>query len=598
MKSLQHLKKYLFKYRWRFILGILFIAISRLFSIIPAQIIRSTTDFINSHLNTEVLLKNDILSVVVSTFNTSTSKTLLLMAGLIIISALINGLFLFFTRQTIIVMSRLIEYDLKNEVYAHYQKLSASFYKLNSTGDLMNRISEDVSRVRMYLGPAIMYSINVLILFVFVIIAMLSVNVKLTLYVLIPLPVLSLIIYFVSDVINRKSEKVQRQLSMLSTFAQETFSGIRVLKTYLRENDMKQLYRKECERYKEKNLGLARVQALFQPMMILLIGISTVLTVYVGGLLVMRGEVTTGNIAEFVIYVNMLTWPVAAIGWITSLVQRAAASQKRINEFLDVKPEIINNTNVKIKKCSEIAFRQVEFVYPDTGIKVLNGISFKVRKGESLGIIGKTGSGKSTIANLICRIYDVTKGEILINNKEISNINLDDLRFSIGYVPQDGFLFSDTISNNIAFGKRVDSSDINNIREAAKIAAVDDEIMSFPEDYHTLIGERGITLSGGQKQRVAIARAVIKEPSILILDDCLSSLDTKTEEEVIHNLRPLMKKSVSIVCSHRVSSLKFCDKIMVLDGGNIIEFGKHKDLIDKKGIYFDLFQAQLVIKLK
>ncbi len=598
MKSLQHLNKYLFKYRWRFILGILFIAISRLFSIIPAQIIRSTTDFINSHLNTEVLLKNDILSVVVSTFNTSTSKTLLLMAGLIIISALINGLFLFFTRQTIIVMSRLIEYDLKNEVYAHYQKLSASFYKLNSTGDLMNRISEDVSRVRMYLGPAIMYSINVLILFVFVIIAMLSVNVKLTLYVLIPLPVLSLIIYFVSDVINRKSEKVQRQLSMLSTFAQETFSGIRVLKTYLRENDMKQLYRKECERYKEKNLGLARVQALFQPMMILLIGISTVLTVYVGGLLVMRGEVTTGNIAEFVIYVNMLTWPVAAIGWITSLVQRAAASQKRINEFLDVKPEIINNTNVKIKKCSEIAFRQVEFVYPDTGIKVLNGISFKVRKGESLGIIGKTGSGKSTIANLICRIYDVTKGEILINNKEISNINLDDLRFSIGYVPQDGFLFSDTISNNIAFGKRVDSSDINNIREAAKIAVVDDEIMSFPEDYHTLIGERGITLSGGQKQRVAIARAVIKEPSILILDDCLSSLDTKTEEEVIHNLRPLMKKSVSIVCSHRVSSLKFCDKIMVLDGGNIIEFGKHKDLIDKKGIYFDLFQAQLVIKLK
>lgn len=598
MKSLQHLNKYLFKYRWRFILGILFIAISRLFSIIPAQIIRSTTDFINSHLNTEVLLKNDILSVVVSTFNTSTSKTLLLMAGPIIISALINGLFLFFTRQTIIVMSRLIEYDLKNEVYAHYQKLSASFYKLNSTGDLMNRISEDVSRVRMYLGPAIMYSINVLILFVFVIIAMLSVNVKLTLYVLIPLPVLSLIIYFVSDVINRKSEKVQRQLSMLSTFAQETFSGIRVLKTYLRENDMKQLYRKECERYKEKNLGLARVQALFQPMMILLIGISTVLTVYVGGLLVMRGEVTTGNIAEFVIYVNMLTWPVAAIGWITSLVQRAAASQKRINEFLDVKPEIINNTNVKIKKCSEIAFRQVEFVYPDTGIKVLNGISFKVRKGESLGIIGKTGSGKSTIANLICRIYDVTKGEILINNKEISNINLDDLRFSIGYVPQDGFLFSDTISNNIAFGKRVDSSDINNIREAAKIAVVDDEIMSFPEDYHTLIGERGITLSGGQKQRVAIARAVIKEPSILILDDCLSSLDTKTEEEVIHNLRPLMKKSVSIVCSHRVSSLKFCDKIMVLDGGNIIEFGKHKDLIDKKGIYFDLFQAQLVIKLK
>ncbi len=571
--------------------GILFIAISNAFSILPAQIIRFAFDLVK-----ETIIQYRVLDEfsIQDDFYKVLSRILLLFGGLVLGLSLLKGLFLFFTRQTIIIMSRRIEFDLKNEIFEHYQKLSLAFYKRNNTGDLMNRISEDVSRVRMYLGPAVMYSINLLVLFVMVIMTMLSVNVKLTLYVLSPLPLLSISIYYVSNIINSKSERVQRQLSNLSTFVQEAFSGIRVLKAYNRDQQRLEYFQKETTQYKDLNLDLVQVNALFQPLMILLIGLSTIITIYVGGKLAAAGEVTTGNIAEFVIYVNMLTWPVAAVGWVTSLTQRAAASQERINEFLKSEPEIVNHQPDRSNINGSIQFKDVSFTYPDSGIQALKQISFDIESGKSLAIIGKTGSGKSTIANLIGRLFEANSGEISIDNTPLNQLNLGDLRSSIGYVPQEVFLFSDSIKNNIAFGLNETEATDEVVIGAAKAAEVWKNIQGFPKGMETRVGERGITLSGGQKQRISIARAIIKNPQILIFDDCLSAVDTQTEERILQNLKVLAENRTTVIISHRVSSVKHCDKIIVLDEGQIVEDGNHDFLIQKQGIYFELYQQQLL----
>lgn len=571
--------------------GILFIAISNAFSILPAQIIRFAFDLVK-----ETIIQYRVLDgfSIQDDFYKVLSRILLLFGGLVLGLSLLKGLFLFFTRQTIIIMSRRIEFDLKNEIFEHYQKLSLAFYKRNNTGDLMNRISEDVSRVRMYLGPAVMYSINLLVLFVMVIITMLSVNVKLTLYVLSPLPLLSISIYYVSNIINSKSERVQRQLSNLSTFVQEAFSGIRVLKAYNRDQQRLEYFQKETTQYKDLNLDLVQVNALFQPLMILLIGLSTIITIYVGGKLAAAGEVTTGNIAEFVIYVNMLTWPVAAVGWVTSLTQRAAASQERINEFLKSEPEIVNHQPERSNINGSIQFKDVSFTYPDSGIQALKQISFDIESGKSLAIIGKTGSGKSTIANLIGRLFEANSGEISIDNTPLNQLNLGDLRSSIGYVPQEVFLFSDSIKNNIAFGLNETEATDEVVIGAAKAAEVWKNIQGFPKGMETRVGERGITLSGGQKQRISIARAIIKNPQILIFDDCLSAVDTQTEERILQNLKVLSENRTTVIISHRVSSVKHCDKIILLDEGQIVEDGNHDFLIQKQGIYFELYQQQLL----
>lgn len=591
MGALKYLNKYFSKYRWRLLSGILFITISNLFAIIPAQIIRISFDVVKENIISIQLLDGFAAR---ESFYGLMGKTVFMFGLLVFVLALLKGLFLFFTRQTIIVMSRLIEFDLKNEIFAHYQKLDLAFYKRNNTGDLMNRISEDVSRVRMYLGPAIMYTLNLIVLFILVIVTMLSVNVEMTLYVLLPLPLLSISIYYVSNIINVKSEKVQRQLSVMSSFVQEAFSGIRVLKAYNRDIEREEIFSKETAHYKDVNLDLVKVNALFMPLMILLIGLSTIITIYIGGRLTITGEISTGNIAEFVIYVNMLTWPVAALGWVTSLTQRAAASQERINEFLKTEPAIADTKSLTPEIKGNIAFKNVDLVYEDSGIKAINNLSFTINAGESLAIIGKTGSGKSTLANLINRLYSPTKGSVLIEGVPVEDIRLDVLRGAIGYVPQEVFLFSETIRNNIAFGLEDQKVTDESVLQAAKDAEIYDNIIRFSEGFDTKVGERGITLSGGQKQRISIARAIIKEPSILIFDDSLSAVDTETEESIITNLKRIMQDKTTIIISHRVSSIKHCDNIIVLDHGEIEEMGTHQELIDKKGTYFELFQQQLL----
>lgn len=605
MKHLRHLNKYFYRYRWRFLLGLVFIAVSNLFAIFPAQVIRFSFDFVEESLISYKLFNGFSIQ---PDYYWVVAKTLLLLGVVVALSAIAKGVFMFFMRQTIIVMSRLIEYDLKNEIYEHYQKLSMAFYKRNNTGDLMNRISEDVSRVRMYIGPAIMYTMNLAALFLLVIITMLSVNPVLTFFCLLPMPVLFGMIYYVSHLINRQGERVQWQLSNLSTLAQEIFSGIRVVKSFNRERQTEELFKTEANVYRDKNLLLTKTDAYFQPLMILLVGLSTILTIYIGGNLTMAGKVTAGNIAEFVYYVNMLTWPVAMVGWVTSLVQRAAASQERINEFLHTVPEIQNPAENSMAIHGEIEFRNVGFNYlteaDKAGRTALKNISFKVRPGETLAITGKIGSGKSSIANLVCRMYDATSGEIYIDGKRITEINLNDLRTSIGYVPQEVFLFSDTIANNIAFGLKASPDNfsiINNedtrrkrIEEAVKNVAIFEDIMGFPDQFETLLGERGITLSGGQKQRISIARAIVKSPRILLLDDCLSAVDTETEDKIFANLKRIMRDKTTIIISHRISTVRHADNIMVLDKGTIAEHGNHANLIDKQGIYFDIFQSQLL----
>ncbi|GAB4233738.1 MAG: ABC transporter ATP-binding protein [Ekhidna sp.] len=494
-------------------------------------------------------------------------------------------------RQTIIVMSRHVEYDLKNEIYEHYQTLPLSFYRKNNTGDLMARISEDVSKVRMYVGPAIMYGINLFTLFAMVIPYMISINPTLTLYSLLPLPILSISIYFVSNIINKRSTEIQESLSGLSTFVQEAFSGIRVIKSFVREEEIASTFEKESEDYRDKSLKLAFVQALFMPLIMGLIGLSVILTVYVGSIQVFNGEVSTGNIAEFIIYVNMLTWPVTALGWITSIIQRAAASQRRINEFLQTKTDIVSRSHIEKELTGHISFKDVSFTYPDSGIQALKNVSFEVNPGESIAVVGTTGSGKSTIANLVCRLYDIEDGVLKVDDIDVKDYDISSLRSQIGYVPQDVFLFSDTIENNISFGNRKMSRE--EIETAARDADLLENIKGFKDGFQTRVGERGITLSGGQKQRVSIARAIAREPKILILDDALSAVDTKTENAILNAMQRIMKGRTSIIISHRVSSAKLADKVVMLDDGKVIEQGTHDELLNKKGPYRELHDKQL-----
>jgi ATP-binding cassette subfamily B multidrug efflux pump len=589
MKDLAYLNKFFYKYRWRLIPGVLFVIISNIFGVLPAQVIRVAFDLVTENIALYRLFSGfNRQDVIYQIFGSS----LLLFGILVLVLALLRGLFLFFMRQTIILMSRHIEYDLKNEIYHHYQKLSLAFYRRHNTGDLMNRVTEDVSRVRMYLGPGIMYTINTVVLFIMVIYVMLTVNVRLAVFSVLPLPILAIIIYYVNNTINFRSEKIQQRLSALSSFVQENFSGIRVIKSYVREGHVTGKFATESENYKTHSMELVKVQAMFYPLMLLLVGLSNVITMYIGGVEVMKGNITSGNIAEFIVYLNMLTFPVISLGWVTSLIQRAAASQKRINEFLQQQPEIISPNVEKVPVNGHIEFNNVSFIYPDTGIKALKNVSFTANPGEMIAVIGRTGSGKSTIANLIMRMYDTTDGEILVDQVAINKLNLEGYRSQIGFVPQEVFLFSDTIANNIAFS--ADVLDMPKVSQAAKDAAVYANIMELENGFETLIGERGITLSGGQKQRVSIARAIVKHPQILIFDDCLSAVDTRTEEEILNNLGRNMQGKTSIIIAHRISTIKNADKILVMDNGEIIEQGTHAYLMQQKGVYFELYEKQLL----
>ncbi|WP_304143775.1 ABC transporter ATP-binding protein [Mesoflavibacter zeaxanthinifaciens] len=575
MKELQHLNKYFYKYRSRIIIGIFITIASKVFSVFVPKYIGSIIDVVNQQLQNENI--NEAL------FKSTLLKYILIIVG----AAAFSGIMTFLMRQTLINVSRFIEADLKNEVYQQYQRLSLNFYKKNRTGDLMNRISEDVGKVRMYVGPALMYSINTLTLFVVVIIFMYRQSPTLTMYTLIPLPILSVIIYKISSEIHKRSTVVQQFLSKLSTFSQETFSGISVIKAYGIEPQTYTNFEDLAETSKQKQLSLVRIQAFFFPMMILLIGLSNIVVIYFGGKQYMAGEITLGTISEFIMYVNMLTWPVATVGWVTSIVQEAEASQKRINEFLKTEPEIKNNNPKPSTIKGDIEFKNVSFTYDDTNIQALKNVSFKVNSGETLAIIGKTGSGKSTVLDLVGRLYDVEKGEISIDQNPIEQLNLNSLRNAIGYVPQDAFLFSDTINNNIKFGK--ENATDEEVIEAAKQAQVHKNIIKFNKQYDTVLGERGITLSGGQKQRVSIARALIKQPQIMLFDDCLSAVDTETEEKILNNLKKITEGKTSIIVSHRISAAKNAHKIIVLDNGKIVQSGTHDQLINTDGYYKELY---------
>ena len=588
MKALKHLNKYFFQYKWYLILGTLFTFISNLFGVVPAQIVRYALDLVKETISLYFLYDGfGAQTVVYEIF----AFSILLYGSLILIMALLKGIFLFFVRQTLIVMSRHIEYDLKNEIYHHYQTLPLSFYRKNNTGDLMARISEDVGKVRMYVGPSLMYGLNLISVFILVVGYMLSVNAKLTWYVLLPVPFLSGSIYFVNTIIIRKSEEIQANLSKISTFVQEAFSGIRVLKAFVQEEPSTVAFTKQSNIYREKSLDLVKVDSLFTPLVSILAGLSSVLVVYIGGQEVMAGRLTPGSITEFIMYVYMLTWPMIALGWTTSQIQRAAASQQRINEFLNIKTDIVSTKDISQPIEGTIDINHLKFVYPDSGIEALHDFSMHVKAGESVAILGTTGSGKSTVANLLCRMYDTTEGQIKIDGFDLKEWNVQSLRGQIGYVPQDVFLFSDSIKNNVRFGS-LDMSD-EQVIQATKDADLYNNIMDFPEKFDTVLGERGVTLSGGQKQRLSIARAIAKSPKILILDDCLSAVDTKTEHQILNNLQEIMKGRTSVVISHRVSSAKLADKIIMLDGGHVIEQGTHDELMAKEGAYKELFEKQL-----
>lgn len=589
MKHLFRLNKYFLKYKWWIIPGSIFVVISNIFGVVPAQVIGYAVDLITENIQVYSLFNGfNRQQVIYDIF----SNTLLFFGLLIIGLYLLRGLFLFFMRQTIILMSRHIEFDMKNDIYQHYQKLSLGFYRRNNTGDLMNRATEDVNRVRMYVGPAIMYTINTFVLSILIIWSMFDVNSKLAIYCLLPLPFLVIIIYYVNTLIFKKSGKIQERLSELSSFVQERFSGIRIIKSYVREDYTRNMFEIQSNEYKKDSMSLVKVSALFYPTMLLLIGLSTILTIYIGGVQVMNGNITPGNIAEFIIYINQLTFPVTMLGWVTSLIQRAAASQKRINEFLDIPSDIQSTNQEEHKLNGNLSFNNVSFTYADTGIQALKNVSFEINSGEFVAIIGKTGSGKSTLANLIMRMYDVEKGSIDIDGQNLKSLNLKDYRSQIGFVPQEVFLFSDTIKNNIAFG--LDSVTDDEVYNAAKNASVYTNIIDFDEKFETMLGERGITLSGGQKQRVSIARALIKSPKILIFDDCLSAVDTKTEEEILQNLSKIMNGKTSILIAHRISTIKNADKIIVLDDGEIIEQGTHNELLSLNGSYTELYNNQLL----
>jgi ATP-binding cassette subfamily B protein len=596
LASLKYLNKYFWKYRWRLIFGIICIAVSSWFAIFPAQLIRNGIDMVIEGLEQRRIAGEFALA---GELESKIFYGAMVFGVLVIATALLRGLFTFLMRQTIIVMSRLIEYDLKNEIFEHYQKLSLSFYKKNKTGDMMNRISEDVSQVRMYIGPAVMYTVNLVIMFIMTLGTMIAVNAELTLYVILPLPLMSFAIYYVNSIINQRSTDRQKQLSVMSSFVQEAFSGIRVIKAYGRENDFESQFETQVKEYRNRSLNLVKVDALFFPVMGMLVSASVLLAIYVGGIRVMDGTITPGNIAEFILYVNMLTFPFISVGWVTSLMQRAAASQTRINEFLNSKPDIYNTPeSLDLKVQGTIEFKNVGFVYPESGVVALDGVSFTVEQGKVLAILGRTGSGKSTIANLVGRLFDVTSGQILIDGHNVKTFRTENLRTSIGYVPQEVFLFSDTIFNNIGFGLNATDGTPEQqkaiVEQAAKDACVYDNIEEFPKKFQTLVGERGITLSGGQKQRISIARAIIKQPQILIFDDCLSAVDTETEDQILTNLNRVMHNKTAIIVSHRVSSVQMADHIIVLDEGKIIEAGSHKELINQQGAYADLYRKQLL----
>ncbi len=581
MKELRYLNKYFVKYKYRFLFGIGITIIAQIFSLFTPKLVSKSINVI------EAFQKNKIAA--------ADAKTDLINNILLIIAAtIIAGILTFLMRQTLIVMSRHVEFDLKNEVFQHYEVLDQNFYKRNRTGDLMSRISEDVGKVRMYVGPAVMYTINTFIRFAIVIIYMFNVSPKLTLYTLLPLPILAFIIFKLSTEINKRSTIFQQYLSKISTFTQEIFSGIRVIKAYALEDKQQNNLKDLAQESKEKSMSLAKVQSLFGPLMIALIGISNLVVICFGGMMYINqepGMEKIGTIAEFILYVNMLTWPVASIGWVSSLVQEAEASQKRINEFLKIEPEIKNTSTERTVIKGQIEFKNVNFTYEDTHINALQNVSFSINKGQTLAILGKTGSGKSTIISLLTRMYDIKEGQILIDGKSISKVNLFDLRHSIGIVPQDAFLFSDSIKNNIKFGKETATDD--EVIEAAKNAVVHDNIIQFKNQYETVLGERGITLSGGQKQRVSIARAIIKNPDILLFDDCLSAVDTETEEQILSNLLTISKDKTTIIVSHRVSSAKNANTIIILEEGKIIQQGTHNQLVNQEGYYKELYYKQL-----
>ena len=584
MNALKYLNKYFYKYRTKLFLGFLITIIARIFSLFAPRLIGNSLTAVEKYLQSE---NNDFEKI----------QHILMVNILIIIGAtLISGFFTFLMRQTIINVSRFIEFDLKNEIFWHYQKLTQRFYKNNRTGDLMSRISEDVSKVRMYVGPAFMYSINTISLFIIVISYMISIAPILTLYTILPLPVLSFTIYKLSRIINEKSTLVQEVLSKMSSSAQESFSGIAVIKSY---NLQSKIYNKfndlAIESY-QKNMSLVKVQAWFFPLMILLIGCSNLIVIYIGGNQYINNEIEIGVLAEFIIYVNMLTWPVAVVGWITSIVQQAEASQKRINSFLKEQPEIIDGKGVDKFIKGEIELNNVSLLYPETQIEALKGVSLKISEGSTVGIIGNIGSGKSSILDIICRLYDPSEGSIKLDGVDMKEYTLDQIRENIGYIPQNAFLFSESIEDNIRFGAQ--KIELKDIKEASKKAAVHQNIISFKDSYDTLLGERGVTLSGGQIQRISIARALIKNSKILLLDDCLSAVDTDTEEEILKNLKNVSTKKTTVIVSHRISSLKHADKIIVLENGKIIQQGKHSDLIESEGYYKELFEKQQTERVK
>lgn len=583
MKELRYLNSYFIKYRGRLLLGVFITIIATVFKLVVPKKIGDSVSLIKSYTDGTL---TDIENV---------KHQLLINILLLLGATLLSGLFTFLMRQTFIVVSRYVEYDLKNEVFQHYEKLSLSFYKQNRTGDLMNRISEDVSQVRSYVGPALMYSISTITLFLVVISYMFSQDAMLTLYAIAPLPILSVAIYKLSMMIHKRSTIVQQYLSKLTSFTQESFSGISVIKAYGIELQTNDQFEDLAEGSKDKNIDLAKVQALFGPLMILLIGVSNILVVYIGGVRYMNGQIAEiGTLVEFLMYVNMLTWPVAVVGFVTSMIQRAEASQKRINQFLQTEPEIKNEVEEQTPVEGKISFQNLSFTYPDTGIQALKNVSFTINPGETLGIVGNTGSGKSTILELIERLYDVEDGMLLIDDIPIKKLNLTDLRHSIGYVPQDAFLFSDTLKNNIKFGKQ-DATD-EEVVEAGKNAVIHDNIMEFSKKYDTVLGERGITMSGGQKQRLSIARAIIKDPQILLFDDSLSAVDTETEEQILQNLNRISRNKTTVIVGHRISSIKNASKIIVLENGRIIQKGTHAELLEKEGYYRELYTKQLLEK--
>jgi ATP-binding cassette subfamily B protein len=583
LKELSYINKYFSKYKKNLISGIIIIIAARLLLLITPGLIRNSINIIDNY-RTGIISDLEVVKT-----------ELITNIFLILLASVLAGIFTFLTRQTIINVSRYVEFDLKNEIYNQYQKLSLNFYKVNQTGDLMNRISEDVSKVRMYVGPAFMYSINTITLLVIVIIYMYKQSPILTYYTLSPLPFLSITIYKLSKLINKKSVIVQENLSDLSSFTQESFSGITLIKSYSIEKKNYEDFNSLSEKCKQSQISLVKLQALFFPLMILLIGLSNLFVIYIGGLQYFEGKLEgIGTIAEFIIYVNMLTWPVASLGWISSIIQQAEASQKRINEFLKQKSEIVSPNNTKFDISGEIEFKNVEFTYKDTGIKALKNINFKLNKGDKLGIIGKTGSGKSTLLNLIVRLYNINEGKIIVDTKNINSINIKSLRSQIGYVPQDVFLFSDTIENNIKFGS-INSTE-KEVIDVCKIADIHNDIEGFENKYKTLLGERGVNLSGGQKQRISIARALIRKPKLLIFDDCLSAVDTETEENIIKSLNNLKYSTTSILVSHRISSIKNANKIIVLNDGEIEEYGTHEELMSKNGYYKQTYNQQLIEK--